>query len=292
MRKSVKGFKVFDSNWVCMGKQYTCPGRFEEDVAPSACYRGMHFCKKAADCFKYYQFRPENRFAEVVAYGTVVEDGNQCATDKLEIVREIPWTELLEIVNIGNGCTGLCNSGKWNSGNYNSGKWNSGRFNSGAFNPGDYNSGRWNSGDYNSGDCNSGRWNSGDYNSGDYNTGSWNKTNFSSGCFNTVAPKIYLFTKPSEWTYQDWLISDARYLMKQIPRNGLKYILLDDMTDEEKVAHPEAEITGGYLKEIDNADAVTWWRGLHDNQRDIIKAIPNFDKAIFKEITGIDVDAD
>ena len=328
MRKIVKGFKVFNSNWVCLGKQYTCPGRFEEDTAPSVCDRGMHFCKKAADCFKYYRFRPENKVAEVVAYGTVVEDGDKCATDKLEIVREIPWTELLEIVNTGNGCTGLCNSGnfnsgnnnsgdfnsgRWNSGNFNSGGWNSGNRNSGAFNSGnrnsgafnsgnnnsgDYNSGSWNSGDYNSGSWNSGRWNSGAFNSGnnnsgDYNSGSWNKTDFSNGCFNTIEPKIYLFNKPSEWTYQDWLISDACYLMNQIQRNGLEYILLDDMTDEEKAAHPEAETTSGYLKEMNNSKyAVTWWRELCDHQKNIIKAIPNFDKAIFKEITGIDVDAD
>ena len=295
-RKSVKGFKVFNPDWVCRGKQYTCPGHFEENVDPSVCDRGMHFCKKIVDCFKYYQFRPENRVAEVVAYGTVVEDGDKCSTDKLEIVREIPWTELIEIINTGNGCTGKCNSGKWNSGNNNSGKWNSGNNNSGRWNSGDYNSGYYNTGDYNSGDhntgdYNSGRRNSGDYNSGDCNSGSWNKTHFSNGCFNTVEPKIYLFNKPSEWTYQDWLTSDACHLMDQIPKNVLEYVMIDNMTDEEKAEHPEAKITGGYLKETDNSKhAVTWWRGLNDNQKDIIKAIPNFDKAIFKEITGIDVD--
>lgn len=32
-----------------------------------------------------------------------------------------------------------------------------------------------------------------------------NKTNFSNGCFNTEEPKIFLFNKPSDWTYRDWL---------------------------------------------------------------------------------------
>lgn len=32
----VKGYKVFNSDWTCKGKQYTCPGTFEEDVNPSA----------------------------------------------------------------------------------------------------------------------------------------------------------------------------------------------------------------------------------------------------------------
>ena len=273
---SEKGYKVFNPNWTCRGKQYTCPGKFEEDVKPTVCDVGMHFCKKATDCFKYYQFNPKNKVAEVAAYGTVVEDGDKCCTDKLEIIREIPWQELLEIVNMGKGCTGFCNSG-----NRNSGDWNSG----------DCNSGDCNSGDCNSGDCNSGNRNSGDWNSGDCNSGDWNKTNFSNGCFNTIEPKIHLFNKPSTWTYQDWLNSDARYLLNQIPGNVLEYIWLDDMTDEEKAAHPKAETTGGYLKELDNSEcAVIWWRSLNDHQKNIITAIPNFDKAIFKEITGIDVD--
>jgi hypothetical protein len=284
----VKGFKVFNPDWTCRDKQYTCPGKFEEDVTPSACSQGMHFCKKVAGCFNYYNFNPENRVAEVTAYGTVVEEGDKCCTDKLEIIREIPWQELLEIVNIGKGCTGLQNSGDRNSGD-----WNSGNRNSGDRNSGDWNSGNWNSGDWNSGDRNSGDWNSGNRNSGDRNSGDWNKTNFSNGCFNTVEPKIYLFNKPSEWNYQDWLNSDARYLLNQIPGDVLEYIWLDDMTDEEKAAHPEAKTTGGYLKELDNSEcAVIWWRGLSDRQKNIITAIPNFDKVIFKEITGIDVDED
>ena len=229
----VKGFKVFNPDWTCRNKAYTCPGKFEEDVTPSVCDEGMHFCKKAADCFNYYRFDPENKVAEVVAYGTVAEDGDKCCTDKLEIVREIPWAELLEIVNTGKGCTGLCNSGNRN------------------------------------------------------------KCSFSNGCFNTTSPKIYLFNKPSEWTYEDWLNSEARYLLNQIPGDVLEYIWLSDMTDEEKAAHPEAETTGGYLKILDNSEcAVIWWRGLSDREKAIITAIPNFDKAIFKEITGIDVDED
>jgi hypothetical protein len=263
----VKGFKVFNPDWTCNpnGKpfQYAVGGTYEEDVIPMVCDRGFHFCEKAADCFNYYQFNPENKVAEVLALGEVDTDGTKSCTNKIQIVREIPWAELLEIVNTGKGCTGLCNSGDWNSGD-------------------------WNSGDWNSGDCNSGDWNSGDWNSGD-----WNKCSFSNGCFNTVSPKIYLFNKPSEWTYQDWLNSEARYLLNQIPGDVLEYIYFSDMTDEEKAAHPEAETTGGYLKILDNSEcAVIWWRGLSDRQKAVITAIPNFDKAIFKEITGIDVDAD
>ena len=297
MSEIIKGFKVFNPDWTCSPngntKQYTCPGKFEEDVTPVRCGQGMHFCKVAADCFNYYDFNPDNHVAEVAAYGEVVEEGDKCATNKLEIIREIPWAELLEMVNTGKGCAGLCNSGNRNSGNRNSGDWNSGDCNSGNRNSGNRNSGNRNSGNRNSGDWNSGDWNSGDWNSGDCNSGDWNNTNFSNGCFNTVEPKIHLFNKPSEWTYRDWLNSDARYLLNQIPGDVLEYIWFENMTDEEKEVHPEAETTGGYLKELDNSEcAVIWWRSLDQRKKNVIMAIPNFDKAIFKEITGIDVDAD
>ena len=259
----VKGYKVFNPDWTCKGKQYTCPGTFEEDVNPSVCNVGMHFCKNAADCFRYYDFDPNNHVAEVIAHGTVAEGEDKCATNKLEIVREIPWAEVLEIVNTGKACTGRCNSGNRNSGDCNSGDWNSGNRNSG------------------------------DWNSGNRNSGDWNKTSFSNGCFNTVSPKIYMFNKPTDWTLEHWLNCRARYLLNQIDDCPLEYVWFDSMTDEEKAVHPEAKTTGGYLKERTTADnARKWWAGLSADDRNIIFSLPNFDAAIFKEITGIDVDAE
>lgn len=62
-----------------------------------------------------------------------------------------------------------------------------------------------------------------------------------------------------------------------------------DMTDEEKEAHPEYKTTGGFLKVLDTSDCcVRWWENLDEYQRRIIRSIPNFDAAIFKQITGID----
>ena len=186
----VKGYKVFNPDWTCKGKQYSCPGMFEEDVNPSVCNVGMHFCKNAADCFRYYSFDPNNHVTEVIAHGAVAEDGDKCATDKLEIVREIPWTEVLEIVNTGKGNSGNLNSGNFNSGNLNSGNFNSGycnsgNLNSGYRNSGDRNSGDFNSGDRNSGNCNSGNFNSGYCNSGDCNSGDRNSGDCNSGNLNS-----------------------------------------------------------------------------------------------------------
>ena len=70
--------------------------------------------------------------------------------------------------------------------------------------------------------------------------------------------------------------------MNQIQGDILEWVYLSDMTDEEKAAHPEAETTGGYLKELDNSEcAVIWWRSLNQRQKNVIMAIPNFDKAIY-----------
>ena len=292
----IKGYKVFEPNWTCRGFQYKVGEIFTEDVTPSVCSRGFHFCEKAADCFNYYKFDSKNKVAEVVALGDIDRGEDKLCTNKIQIVREIPWTEMLEIVNTGKGCTGYCNSGNCNSGDYNGGNHNSGDGNSGNWNSGIHNSGNCNSGNYNSGNGNSGNYNSGYYNSGNhnggnYNSGNWNKCNFSNGCFNTIEPKIHLFNKPSEWTYRDWLNSAACSILNHMPQDILEYILWENMSDEEKKAHPEAETTGGYLRKLDSSKyATTWWKELPDNEKAIITSLPNFDKKVFKEIMGIDID--
>ena len=250
----MKGYKVFEPDWTCRGFGYKVGETYEEDITPSCCNRGFHFCKELKDCFSYYRFDPNNKVAEVEALGRVDthSDDSKCSTNKLHIIREVSWQEVLELVNLGKGNTGLCNSGNLNSGDCNRGNWNSGNHNSGNCNSGDCNRGNWNSGNHNSGNCNSG-----DCNRGSWNSGDWNKTNFSNGCFNTEEPKISLFDKPSDWTRRDWLNSNAKFLLDQIPK---------------------AEC--GQL----------WWDSLSGMRKNIIRSIPNFDADKFFEITGIKVD--
>ena len=292
----VHGFKVFRPDWTCdptgyNPKQYTCPGKFEEEGELDVCGHGMHFCQTAADCFNYYSFNSENKVAEVIAYGEVRTEGDKSCTDKLEIVREIPWDEVLRIVNLGKNCTGRCNTGDWNTGNRNTGDRNTGDWNTGDWNTGDRNTGDRNTGDWNTGDWNTGDRNTGDWNTGDWNTGDWNKSSFNTGCFNTEEQKILLFNKPSDMTYRDWCESDARWLLNQIPKDVVEWIYSEDMTDKEKAEHPTHETTGGYLKVLDESECgQLWWGSLSDRQKNIIKAIPNFDAEIFFQCTGIRVD--
>ena len=257
---TIKGYKVFDPNWTCRGKKYECPGMFEEDVTPSCCNYGIHFCQNLADCFYYYDFNPENKVAEVIAIGDTDTNGIKICTNKLKIIREIQWEEVLRIVNTG-----------------------------------DYNTGYRNTGDYNTGYCNSGNCNSGDRNTGNYNTGycntgDYNKTNFSSGCFNTKEANIMLFDKMSNWTYRTWLDSDARRLLTNIQRRRTEWVTADDMTTKEKMDNPAYKTTGGYLKTLDELEIVQkWWDDLPESDKETIKSIPNFDPHIFEECTGIKV---
>ena len=283
----VHGFKVFNPDWTCSPngntKQYACPGKFEEEGELNICGHGMHFCQIAADCFNYYSFDSSNKVAEVIAYGDVRTDGNKSCTDKLEIVREITWDEVLRIVNLGKNCTGFCNTGDRNTGDRNTGDRNTGDRNTG-----DRNTGNCNTGNCNTGNRNTGNRNTGDRNTGNRNTGDWNKSSFNTGCFNTVEQKIMLFNKQSDMTYRDWCKSDARYLLNQIPKDVVEWIYSDNMTDEEKEQHPTYKTTDGYLKKLDETECgQLWWDSLSNHQKNIIKAIPNFDAEIFFQCTGI-----
>lgn len=308
----MKGYKVFKPDWTCRGFQYSVGKTFEEDMTPSCCNRGFHFCTELKDCFSYYCFDPLNKVAEIEALGEIDTEatGKKHCTNKIKIVREISWEEVLKMINVGKANTGFGNTGNYNSGNYNSGHWNSGIYNTGNCNEGRYNSGNHNTGDYNAGDCNSGNFNDGSYNSGHWNSGNWNsgyyncgncndgsynsgdfnKTNFSNGCFNTKGSKILMFNKPSDWSIEDWRCSKAKRLLDTISYNALQWVYSDKMTEEEKEQHPKYKTTGGYLKELDKSKCgQLWWDNLLDYNKNVIKSLPNFDAEIFKEITGIDI---
>ncbi|WP_373802715.1 DUF7666 domain-containing protein [Bacteroides heparinolyticus] len=112
----MKGYKVFNSDWTCKDMQYEVGKTYEMEEKPVICVRGFHFCEKAADCFQYYRFDSDNKVAEIEAYGELdFEDGgNKHCTNKIKIVRELSWHEVLDLVNTGKACTGLCNTGDWN----------------------------------------------------------------------------------------------------------------------------------------------------------------------------------
>lgn len=65
----VKGFKGTDKDMSCKGYQYKLGKQFnlDEDVEPSVCHNGFHFCKELINVFKHYKIGAGNRFFEVEA---------------------------------------------------------------------------------------------------------------------------------------------------------------------------------------------------------------------------------
>ena len=274
---SIKGFKVFNPDWTCRGFQYKVGETFVHNGNIEMCGAGFHFCQKASDCFNYYNFNSQNKVAEVEALGLVETQEDKSVTDKIKIIREIEWSELLTIVNDGKNCTGLGNTGDWNTGD-----WNTGSRNTGDWNTGDRNTGDWNTGDRNTGD-----WNTGSCNTGDWNTGDWNSTNYSTGFFNSVEQNIFLFNKPTSMSRDEIHSLKGIQILNWNFENSW-WIYSVNMSDDEKKSNPKYETTGGYLKTVDFKTACKMmWENLSENERQEVMKLPNFDSNIFYEITGI-----
>ena len=195
--------------------------------------------------------------------------------------------------NSGNWNSGSSNSGNRNSGSRNSGSWNSGDCNSGDCNSGDCNSGdrnsgSRNSGDCNSGDCNSGSWNSGDCNSGDRNSGSWNSGDCNSGYFNSNEPTVRMFNKQTNLKFGEIKIPNWCYFDLTV------WVSHDTATEKEKAEHKnEIETCGGFLKTLEYKEA--WrlaWDKVSKKEHKKLFDLPNWNNEVFKEITGIDAEAE
>lgn len=298
---------------MCLGFQYEVGKSFEMVEFPICCVTGFHFCINLAECFNYYTFNSQNKVAEIEAYGEIdTNDNRKYCTNKIKIVRELSWEEVLKLTNTGiknNGYAntgdnndGYGNAGSSNLGDGNTGRHNNGRFNSESFNIGDantgsHNRGYGNAGSYNTGNRNTGYSNIGDrntgnFNYGDNNVGDWNSSSFSTGVFNTdeEEPKIFMFNKPSNMTLWDWQGCDAKYIMSHCPYKSVEWIPEYNMSYKEKKDNPSYEFTGGYLKvEEPKHSPQIWWNNLPQMKKNIVMSLPNFDADIFKKITGIEV---
>ena len=260
------------------------------------------------------------------------EEDSKCCTNKIKIVKEISFSEAYELgnqgkcntgfwntgsrntgdwntgdwntgnrntgnCNTGNRNTGNRNTGNCNTGNRNTGDWNTGNCNTGDRNTGDWNTGYWNTGDRNTGDWNTGYWNTGNCNTGDRNTGDWNSGSFntcnhSAGMFNTKEQPLYLFNKPTDFTWEEFknIFPNEYNLLFYSSFPLTEWINENNMSVKEKKENPSYKTTGGYLKKRTYHEA--WqimWGSWTKEQQNSIKKLPNFDKDIFKEITGIEV---
>jgi hypothetical protein len=266
------GYKATDMNGCCRGFKFEVGKTYTKDtpVEELECCtdKVFHFCRELFAIEKESGYKlSESRLFEVIA-GDCVRSGDKYGTNSLTILREIIGREKEE----------LCNSGSRNSGDWNSGDWNSG----------DWNSGNCNSGDWNSGNCNSGNWNSGNWNSGSRNSGDWNSGNCNSGYFNTNTPTVRMFNGDTLYHVEDIDFPSFLYFDLTV------WVSHDTATEEEKREHKEEiETCGGYLKTLEYKEAfrLAWDKASKEEHKKLL-ALPNWDNEIFKEISGIDAEAE
>ena len=264
------GYKAFDKDLKCRGFQFavgeTYQTGFEKENLKLCTNTVFHFCRelhKIEDVSNYTL--ADSRICEVIATGDIVTDGKKYGTNELQILREIPADELKEYNDR--------NSGSYNSGNYNSGNYNSGNYNSGS---------------YNSGSCNSGNCNSGDRNRGNYNSGNCNSGNWNSGFFNTNIHFIRIFDKETKLRRDEINFPAFLYFDLTV------WVSHDTATDEEKEKYKkEIETSGGFLKTLAYKDAfrLAWDKADKKEHRQLLN-LPNWNNEIFKEISGIDAEAE
>lgn len=244
---SIKGFKVFNPDWTCRGFQYKVGETFVHNGNIEMCGAGFHFCQKASDCFNYYNFNSQNKVAEVEALGLVETQGDKSVTDKIKIIREIEWSELLTIVNDGKNCTGLQNTGDWNTGNCNTGDWNT----------------------------------------GDRNTGNCNSTNYSTGFFNSVEQNIFLFNKPTSMSRDKICSLKGIQILNWNFENSWWIYSVNMSDDEKKSNPKYETTGGYLKTVDFKTACKMMWKNLSENERQEVMKLPNFDSNIFYEITGI-----
>ena len=118
--KKITAYKVFNPDWTCKGFQYEVGKTYICKEKLVMCETGFHACRKVSDCFSFYSFDPKNKVAEVELSGTILglDESKQCAS-MITIIRELKWSEMLELANSGIGDSGYRNSGNRNSGDFN-----------------------------------------------------------------------------------------------------------------------------------------------------------------------------
>jgi len=96
----IKGFKGFNPDMTCLGKQYEENTIFSEAEAV-VCKKGMHFCVNPFDVLDYYPILNKeckfNVFAEVESLSEAdTTDSCKFSTSEIKIGKKLNWKEFVE----------------------------------------------------------------------------------------------------------------------------------------------------------------------------------------------------
>ena len=197
----------------------------------------------------------------------------------------------------GDCSTGDCSTGDYSTGDYSTGNWSTGRESTGDCSTGYYSTGDYSTGDYSTGDYSTGRestgdCSTGDYSTGDCSTGNWSTGDYSTGHFCTENGKGFgAFNKKIHKDYETARsIWDAAEKPPCLFFKMAVWVLAEHMTEDEKSDNPTYKTTGGYLKVLDYKEAFSASvLAAPKKERDMIRALPNFDADVFLEISGVDL---
>jgi len=283
----IKGYKAFNKGLVCRGMQYEFGKDFYHKGKIELCASGLHFCKSLGNVYNYYSFGTDIDVCEIESDGDVIdqEDMEKSVTNHIRLVRILNPEEAKNNSGINN--SGHSNVGDWNVGDRNVGDRNVGNWNVGDRNVGNWNVGDRNVGNSNVGDWNVGNWNVGNRNVGDRNVGNWNVSSLNTGSFNTETPKeITVFNK--KCSKEKWENADKP---SWLYFNLTEWVSFYYMTDEEKETYPSCKTTGGYLKKYNYKEAFQKsYNNASKEEQQKIKKLPNWNKKVFFEISGIMID--
>lgn len=243
------------------------------------------------------------------------EKGSFTCLPSMKLERIVPLKEIMSQTNIGMGNSGYLNVGIFNKGHYNTGSCNYGRYNSGSNNDGSYNAGEKNNGSSNTGDENNGARNTGNGNTGDRNTGHFNKGNYNVGNFNIGDKNIgsknvgnknmgdsnygsHNFGNCNHGNYNigDYNIGNGIYgCLSTISSN--EFLVFNKPYKKEEWEKVQKPFLLDSLNNLhDEHYKHMWASGFEFIQGEdrlleikALKALPNWDAKVFKEITGITI---
>ena len=91
---------------------------------------------------------------------------------------------------------------------------------------------------------------------------------------------IRIFNQPSGMSLKDWYNSKYYDAVCSSDFNLTEWV------------EDESKAEGGYLKTHTYKEACrNWWGNMDEENKEVVKSIPNFDADVFEDITGIRVQA-
>ena len=198
---------------------------------------------------------------------------------------EITVDGIVYVKKTGNMSTGNRSTGDGSTGHWSTGNRSTGNGSTGDGSTGDGSKGNRSTGNGSTGDGSTGHWSTGNRSTGHLSTGHWSISDWSTGHFDTKPRKLRAFNKkidPDVW--------GSAFKPSCLFFDLTQWIGAEEMTDAEKSENPNYITTGGYLKVFDYKEAFTKSvKNATKEERDQIRALPNFDDDVFLEVSGCDL---